>query len=232
LLAWRGWALHDRQSRFGDVLPLAPLPQLAPGAMFERQSPRAEPFVETDDRPGFYFGAEVVLNRKVLLRFTQYDNHADPLSLRDGQHGWSTRFQHVGAQFELPAGIGVVAQRLDGRTAMGPRLTGPRVVDADFDSYFVLLTKLIASHRVSVRYDDFLVADNDHTPHDDNSESGRAWLVGYRYAKSPRLVLNAEWLEIDSERPARAYFAQSPAALERFLQLRVSVLVGRPSRQR
>jgi hypothetical protein len=227
LLVWRGWALHDRQSRLGDVLPLAPLPQLAPGAMFEQQAPRAEPFLETDDRPGYYVGAELALNRKALLTFTQYDNHADPLSLRDGQYGWSTRFDHVGAQFELSRGAGLVTQWLDGRTAMGPRLTGPRVVDADFDAYFVLLTKSIASHRVSLRYDNFSITDRDGTPLDDNSEVGSAWLVGYRYAPSPRLVLDAEWLEVESTRPARAYFGQAPLATERLLQLQVSVRLGR-----
>ena len=227
LLVWRGWSLHDRQSRLGDVLPLPPLPQLGPGAMFEAQAPRAEPFLETDDRLGYYAGAELALNRKALLTFTQYDNHADPLSLRDGQYGWSTRFDHVGAQFELPGGVGLVAQWLDGRTAMGPRLSGPRVVDADFNAYFVLLTKPIASHRVSLRFDDFSITDNDDTPLDDNSESGHGWLVGYRYSSSPRLAVDVEWLEVDSERPARAYFGQSPVSKERLVQLQVSVRLGR-----
>jgi hypothetical protein len=58
LLTWKGWSVHDRQSRFSDDLPLAPLPQIQPGMMFGAQDPYVEPFQEIDDEPGFYVNAE------------------------------------------------------------------------------------------------------------------------------------------------------------------------------
>ena len=38
LLAWRGWALHDRQSGFSDRLPLAQIPAFQPDGLFPQQA--------------------------------------------------------------------------------------------------------------------------------------------------------------------------------------------------
>jgi hypothetical protein len=181
LLSWKGWALHDRQTRLNDVLPLPPLPQVGPSGIFQNQAVRAEPFIETDDRPGYYFGTEFQLRRRALIAVMHYDNHADPMSLRDGQYGWITRFDHVGTQVELPRDSGLVVQWLRGTTAMGPFVNGARVVDVGFDSYFLLLTKRVNQHRMSIRFDDFDVTDRDYIPLDDSSESGHAWTVAYRF---------------------------------------------------
>ena len=53
LLAWKGWSVHDRQSRFSDDLPLPPLPQIQPDGMFSEQDPYVEPFQEIDDEVSY-----------------------------------------------------------------------------------------------------------------------------------------------------------------------------------
>jgi hypothetical protein len=194
--------------------------------MFDKQALRAEPFIETDDRPGFYFGSELKLNRRALVSAMHYDNHADPLSLRDGQYGWRTRFDHIGAQIELPADFGLVAQWMKGITFMGPVVNGARVVDTQFESYFVMLTKRVAKHRVSLRFDDFVVIDRDDIPLDDNGETGRAWTAAYRYDHSERLHVKFEWLQIDSERASGAYLGLPVRGTERLAQLRLYFRLG------
>ena len=51
LLFWRGWSLHDRQSRLNDELLIPPRP-------FTTRPQNLSPFMETDHRPGGYAGLE------------------------------------------------------------------------------------------------------------------------------------------------------------------------------
>ena len=210
LLSWRGWAIHDRQSRLGDGLRLPSLPQLQPGMMFDKQAPATEPFTETDHAPGYYYGVRLQLGHRAIVTALHYDNHADPNSLKDGHYGWTTRFDHIGVQLELPAELGLVMQWMDGTTVMGPAMSPPaaagrRVVDNGFDSAFVLLTRLLNRHRVSLRYDQFAVSDYDQIPLDDNSESGDAITLAWRFEAEPGWLVGMEWLGFDIDRPAWAY---------------------------
>jgi len=223
LLVWKGWSAHDRQSRFGDHLPLPPLPQIQPGMMFEAQEPYVAPFREVDNRPGFYVGGEWRYGDRMLVRALHYDDRADPMALEDGQYAWRTRFDHVGAQLSLPAGFGLVSQWIHGSTVMGPVMNGAHVADAGFDSKFLLLTRSMDKHRLSLRYDNFDVTENDQTPVDDNSEEGIAWTASYRYAHSDRISLAAEWLSIKTHRPAWAYYGL--AATDTETQLRFSLML-------
>lgn len=206
LLAWRGWALHARQSRINDALTLPPVPQIQPGAMFELQAPATEPFAETDHSPGFYYGVDWKVGPRVKLTALHYDNHADPLTIRNGHYGWGTRFDHIGAQIELPASLGLIMQWMDGTTVMGPVMNGAHVVDNGFDAYFALLTKKHRQHRWSLRFDDFGVADYDTTPMDNNSESGDALTASWRYEPDGSWSIGLEWRSLDITRPSFGYF--------------------------
>jgi hypothetical protein len=210
LLSWRGWSMHERQTRLGDSIVLPPVPQIAPDMMFFQQGTTHEPFEETDHRPGYYYGAELHLGRRTLLKALHYDNHADPLSLQEGNYGWTTRFDHLGAQFELPARLGLILQWIDGTTVMGPAMppaaNGRRVVDNGFRSVFALLTRQWNRHRWSLRFDDFRVTDYDGIPLDDNSESGHALTAAWRYDTAGDWSVGVEWQLLDVTRPAFAYF--------------------------
>lgn len=226
LLAWKGWSLHDRQTHLGEELPLAPLPQIQPGAWFEKQAPVAEPFVETDDRLGYYVGASFQQRRRMRIALTHYDNRADPRSVRRGQYGWRTEFDHAGAQFELPLGVGLIMQWFTGSTVMGPAFGGVHVVDVDAEAAFALLTRSWGAHRLSVRRDDFEAVDNDSTPNDANGETGDAWTLAWRYRHSARLSVAAEWLSVHSSRPARAYFGRPTGVDESRLSVGIELAFG------
>lgn len=221
LIAWKGWSVHDRQSRFGDELPLPPLPQIQPDGLFWRQDPFFIPFQENDGDFGWYAGAEWQYQNRFLVRAMRYDNRADPMRVVDRQYAWYTEFNSLGLQADLPGGIGLIAQWLDGETVMGPIVGGAHVVDNAYASWFVLLTKVFGRHRVSVRYDDFAVTEKDRIPLDENAERGRAQAVAYRYQASDRVGVALEWLRIRSDRPAWEYNELATGRTEQQVQLSI-----------
>jgi len=223
LLAWKGWSVHDRQTRFSDDLPLPPLPQIQPGMMFEQQEPYVEPIQEIDNRVGFYLNGEWHFGKKLLVRLMHYDNRADPESIQDGQYGWETKFQHLGLQTTLPADVGLIVQAMIGSTVMGPVMNNEHVIDAEYESQFVLLTRSFGRHRLSARYDHFVVTENDDIPLDDNTENGIAWTANYQYEYSDHVTLAAEWLSIKSRHFAWTYYGLLPTATERQTQLMLKV---------
>jgi len=220
LLAWKGWSMHDRQSRFSDKLPLPPLPQIQPGMMFAAQDPYVEPFREIDNSAGYYVNLEWRMANRVQVRAMYYDNKADPTALVSGQYGWRTKFEHIGVQTTLPGEIGLIAQWMTGSTIMGPDMgAGWHAVDVDYDSYFVLLTRNWGNHRVSARYDNFDITQNDLVPEDNNPEYGLGWTVGYQFTVTENTTLSAEWLSIKTHRCAFEYYNLDPTVTEEQAQL-------------
>jgi hypothetical protein len=223
LLAWKGWSVHDRQTRYSDKLPLPPLPQIQPGMMFAAQDPYVAPLREIDNRAGYYLNAEWRYGKHVLIRAMHFDNRADPVSIISGQYGWTTEFDHIGLQVNLPGDIGLLTQWMSGSTIMGPVMNDAHVVDVEYDSYYLLLTKSFGKHRMSLRYDNFDMTQNDTTPEDDNPEHGLAWTVSYQFGYSDKVKLATEWLSIKTHRYALVYFGLEPTVTERQFQVAVKL---------
>ena len=221
LLAWKGWSAHDRQSRFGDKLPLPPLPQIQPGMMFAAQDPFVAPFREIDNRAGYYVNGEWRLGNRVMVRAMHYDNRADPTSIENGQYAWTTIFEHFGAQLSLPADFGLIAQWMVGSTVMGTVINGARAVDVEYESKYLMLTKSLDQHRLSLRYDNFDVTQNDQIPEDNNPENGHVWTVAYQFDHSKYVSFAAEWLSIKTHHCGWVYYGLDPTNTE--TQLQVSV---------
>lgn len=227
LIAWKGWSVHDRQSRLGDQVPLPPIPMIQPGMWFDEQDPFITPSLEIDDTYGYYMGGEWSFNNRFMMRVTRYDNRTDPFGYEDGQFAWETAFDQLGIKATLPGDVGLIAQWMDGYTVWGRLTNGIYAVDVGFESRFVLLTRSFNRHRISARYDHFEISEKDQNPLDENSENGHVWTVSYRYAISQNLTVAAEWLEIVSDRPAWAYFGLAEEKSERQLQLTLRMRFGR-----
>jgi len=231
LMAWKGWGIHDRQTRWNEQLPLPPLPQLQPGTPIRaNQAPWAEPFIETDHAPGYLASVEWRYAERLSVQVTHYDNRTDPTTVKDGQYGWTTDFDQVALQLSLPWGLGLMAQWMNGYTLMGPFVPAldSRPLENEFEAAYVLLTRIQNGHRLTLRYDDFSVRDDDFLPMDDNNESGDAVTVAYVYDHSPNLQVAFEWLRVDSDRPAREYLGLPSESTETIIQaqLRWRVLGG------
>jgi hypothetical protein len=227
LIAWKGWSIHDRQSRFNDEVPLPPIPRIQPGEWWDEQDPFITPLLEIDEEPGYYVNAEWRYGNRFLLRAMHYDNLADPQGLEDNQFAWWTYFDHVGIQATLPGDVGLLAQWMDGFTAWGRFRNGVYSVDVTFLSHYVLLTRAFDRHRFTARYDHFEMAEADTTPLDENSERGHGWTLSYQYASTDHVTLAAEWIQIFTERPAWAYFDLEERQTETQLQLAIRVRFGR-----
>ncbi|MDH5344276.1 MAG: hypothetical protein OEW59_00810 [Gammaproteobacteria bacterium] len=227
LIAWKGWSVHDRQSRLGDRIPLPPIPLIQPGEWFDDQDPFITPILEIDDTYGYYVSGEWSVNNRFLLRATHYDNRTDPFGYEDGQLAWETAFDQLGVKATLPGGVGLIAQWMDGYTVWGRLTDGVHAVDVEFESYFALLTRSFDRHRVSIRYDDFQITENDQIPLDENAENGHAWTISYHYELNQNIAFAAEWLEIVSNRPAWAYFNLSERKAEQQLQLALRIRFSR-----
>jgi hypothetical protein len=218
LLAWKGWSIHDRQTRYSDELPLPPLPQIQPDMMFAAQDPYVTPLREVDGRTGFYVTADWKYRRTFMLRVGHYDNRANPEKLVSGQYGWTTWFDHVGFQATLPGEVGLIGQWMSGYTVMGPVINGAHAVDVEYESFFLLLTRVFGDHRIAARYDNFDITQNDRTPEDNNPEYGLGWTLSYQYQMSQSVGLVAEWLSIKTHHCGWIYYGLDPTKIERQLQ--------------
>ncbi len=229
LLAWKGWGVHDRQTRWNEQLPLPPTPQLQDGTRLrERQDPWAEPFLEIDHAPGYLAGVQWRYARRASIQLVRYDNQTDPTVSADGQYGWKTYFDQLAVQVSLPWNLGLMAQWMIGNTKMGNYIPvfGSHAVDNDYEARYVLLTRMQNGHRFTARYDEFSVDNLDGLPMDDNDESGNALTLAYIYDYTPNLQLAVEWLQVDSVRPAREYLGLPSSSTETIVraQLRWNLL--------
>lgn len=203
MLGWRGWASHNRQAGVGTEYPIAELPSLNPGRVFEDQERYYSPFVEVDNRPGFYLGGEISRRRDLRVSYLYYDNQADPSALQDGQYGWRTRFQHIGVHWHINSTTELLSQYMTGNTRMGLGPTSQ--VDADFWSGYTMISKRWGPQRLSLRWDRFEVIDQDRTFRDSNGEHGRALNISYSYLWQKRWKITLEATHWRSERRGRHY---------------------------
>lgn len=212
LLAWRGWALQDRQTGYKDKLPLAPIPSIGPdGVVFRRQPFYVEPFREVDGRIGCYGGAAWNNSNSADARILYFDNRGNPIEFDGKQYGWHTRFANAGIHLTLPAHFEILAQYLKGTSRMGP---GNRV-DVEFYGAYLLASVPLGKSRISVRYDDFYVENRDRFHDlDNNDEDGSAWTAAYLFHFSDHFRLAFEWLRVDSTRPFRTTIGEPAHAAE------------------
>jgi hypothetical protein len=219
LLAWRGWALQDRQTGFNDRLPLPPISAITPDGLFPRQPLFVEPFREVDGKPGFYSGVDWT-RRGLELTALYYDNRADPTQFDGVQYGWNTNFIHAGAHANLPWNFEAIAQFMKGSSVMGFN----NMVNIDFYALFVLVTLEHDRHRFTVRLDEFGVDDRDrYQLQDNNDEDGWGLLAAWIIKTKENHRFAVEYLHINSDRPARSRSNLS----DNTLQASYRILFGR-----
>ena len=213
ILAWRGWANSDRQTGIGERLPLADLPNLRPARALAAQDDVYEPFVEIDNRPGFYLGADWHYQRQFKLALHYYDNQADPSAFKDGQYAWKTEFWQAGFSWKPGKRWELFGQYMDGSTKMNNKFDAV-LVDNDFNAFFVALSYRLSHHRLTYRWEQFTVDDNDMTVMDSNNEFGHSATLSYAYYVGKQWKLGVEGIRRSSNTGRRRYFGDPVEATE------------------
>ena len=203
LLAWRGWAIHDRQSKLGERVPMADYPSFQ--GKLDRQPNWVEPFKETDHRLGYYLGGRWSYRGRSDLRVYVYDNRGDGNEVEaSGQYAWETEFISIAWQYRFSESTRLLTQWMDGSTVMGER-----VVDVDFSAYYLLIDHRLGKHRISGRVDDFEVDEQDEYSFDPNDSDGRGLTLSWRYDLQPGVQLGVEYMNLRSNNENRALWGWS-----------------------
>lgn len=216
LLAWHGWTSSSRQTVWGEKRKIPPLEARKPGYKLAPQAAESDPFLELDDRPGYHLQTQVRWARKGEVSLGYYDNNAQTNIVVNGQYTWRTRFYYAGARWLLPNKLELSAQYMTGDTLMND-VYGNAVVDNDYSSAYIMLSKRWNKHRLTGRLEEFSVTDKDQTVGDNNDEYGKAATLNYTYRYSKPVFLSVEHNWINSDRPGRVYSGQPVSREERQL---------------
>ncbi len=204
--------MDDFKSGLNERMPLPPTTSFGPSADFPDQAEWIKPFQEIDSRWGYYAALTWERPGELTVRALHYNNRANPSAFSGGQYAWHTHFSSLGGSFRLPMEITLISQCLRGETYMGE---APEVVNVSFSSWFLMLSKQIGRHRITVRHDQFGVKDIADIEYGDH---GRAWTLAYALDVRKRQRLMIELLDIESDHPQRDDLGLSPHAHEQLLQ--------------
>jgi hypothetical protein len=214
LLAWRGWSISDRIAGRFDTVKLPDLPVYRADGPIPRQSRDIHPYREVDGKLGYYAGANLNVGTRLELAALHYDNLGDPLTVKDWQYSWRTRFDHVSAVWRPQGQWELAMQAMRGDTLMGPN-----AVALDFQSWYALASHPLGPGTAALRYDRFRTREHDILSADPNNENGYGVALAYDWPLSDSLSLMTEALLVRSDRSARRLLAEQPMQTERSLTM-------------
>ena len=216
LLAFRGWALHDKKATgFG----LEPLPPLNP-FMTDVQASRTRPLIEIDARPGYYGRIEAQLAAPVEIAGFYYDNRGDPEAVTaELQWGWRTRFWNFGARIEPVPATRILAQAMIGTTEMGIENSDGYWVDTRFHSAFLRVSHEVGRSTLSGRIELFGTRERGRKMVRSKSEEGWAATAAISRILSPNIRMIGEVTHVSSERGERTRLNLRPKQHQTLVQL-------------
>ena len=202
LLAWRGWAMHDRLTVLGETLPLPPLSSLVgdSGAFGIQRPSGTKTFgTDLDNRPGYAARSGLFWGEDGELTLSWSDNRGDR-----GFHGWDyawhTLTRQLGVTVPVADHLVLLGEVLDGSTGMG-LLSGPHV-QMGFTSWYLMGSLPMGNWRFSTRFESFETRDRDGLEGVDlNDEDGQSWTFALFWKPQAQLRVGLEWLDMDLERP-------------------------------
>lgn len=201
MLAWRGWAVHDKQSVLNETILFDTYPSIGPGSRLDKQAAWVEPSREIDGRVGFYVGGEWNYKGKSRVRYFYYDNNGDvdAPGAEGGQFAWKTRYHSIAWQYRFNKAWRLLAQTMHGDTEMWRN-----AVKLDFSASYVMLNYSKQAHRVSLRFDRFETVDRDGWMTDINDGDGHGITFAYKYRLDEHWQFGAEYVHLDTFRANRA----------------------------
>ena len=213
MLAFRGWALHDRWTTLNASIQL-------PDDLTPYKGPRDHPhiyvFQELDGRPGLYAGVEYGARDGARVRALWYNNFADTRAETSGAAAWKTRFVALGAQAPLHWSLTLTTQFMSGNTTVFASDFG-NAVSVDFRSAYAMLERPVGPVDVAARIDWF--ENNDQGRGVRWDEDGHALTGAVVWRPAPAHRLAAEVLRIESFREDRVFLNLPRSATETQVQL-------------
>jgi hypothetical protein len=218
LLAFRGWALHDRTTLAFHRQPLPPMDEEQLGY----QAPFTHPLLDIHDgfahRPGYY--AKLVWQPPIPVRVElfRYDNRADPEDFNmTPEWGWRTRFNQLAGAAELGGDTELKVQAMSGRTKMGFPEGERRWVDARFRSAFALITHRFGPFGIAGRIEGFGVRDRGSVWGREYDDGGWSAMIAGKRDFGPFTAL-VELLHVSSKRDDRDGIGLQPRQEQTQLQ--------------
>ncbi len=220
MLAFRGWAMHDRVAL---AFRKQPLPEL--NEFIEYVQPRfSHPIIDMDGgvlrRPGYYAKLAWDLPVPVRIEALHYDNNANPEAVNaDLEWGWRTKFNNVGVVADFAPGWQLRAQAMSGTTLMGFPEGGVIWVDTRFRAVYGMVTRSFDKGSISARVDVFDARNRGSTLVSDDDEDGWAATIAARRKLGDHFTLLAEALHVESTRGARSREGIDPKQKQNQFQL-------------
>jgi hypothetical protein len=205
VLAWRGFANHQRLSVLGETLPLLPLPSLSASNQFASQrNDGSQPFgPDLDDRIGYLVRAKH-RHEHGQLSLTLVDNRGDRL-LHDGdEYAWKTRFLIAGFQQRLNDDWTLLGETLHGRTQMG--FPPGANVDFAFNASYLTIAREQGLWTQALRIEHFHINERDQSIGELNIQNGNVVALSVLRNQGD-WRFGAEVLHGDIARPGNAEFA-------------------------
>lgn len=216
LLAARGWSLSDLTSGIGsrvrepDVYAVdseLPVPR------------RFDPFLENDDRTGWYAGGSWHASGRGGITLLRYDNEADPSTFSGGAspvYSWRTKFWSLAAEADV-GDIVFLGQALDGSTEIVPSPFFSTTTD--FRAAYVLAGWNTGVVRPTLRVDVFSTEQLPASIENRVREHGNAITFALNWRPLDWLRLTGEALRIYSSRNERIEEGISPQQTDNQLQV-------------
>lgn len=201
LIAWRGWAVGNRLSVYGEVVPLPPLFSLRDPRIFAEQRPDGTKSFgrDLDGRTGYGGRIRWQSPGRAVLQYAHADNRGDRL-LHRGDYAWNTRFNVISGEIGSTDSTIFASEYAVGTTGMG---IAPRpFVRAHFSTAYILVSHVIGRDRFSARFDTFQTEDRDRTIAESNTEHGRAWTLAWMHDIGKHLRTAVELTNVTGRRLA------------------------------
>jgi hypothetical protein len=208
-LADTGFTITDWQSSlFGNVG--------RPGGV----TPENQEYQQSDHRAGTYLGLDVHYLDRITVQGLHYDNHANPEAFDavTGDIAWETRFDTAGVRAENDSGWTAIVQWMAGETAIEPEGSG--LLQWDFVTRYVLVSKRNGHNTFSARFDDFKVSPEEAALGGYGAEAGHAVTLDYRFEPNTQWRFTLEWVQVRlSQANPQILEGAMPFATESLLQL-------------
>ena len=206
ILAFRGWALHNRRTLAFNHQPLPPFEPEDEAYQAHFTHPLLDVGSGFADRPGYY--AKLVWQPPIPVRVElfRYDNRADPEVVNeDLEWGWRTQFNNIGIAAEIE-GTQLRAQAITGRTRMGyeEQPSGRHWIDMRFRSAFLLVTRPVGKVGLAARIEAFETRHRGSWWDEEYDEDGWAATIAGKREWGPFTGL-VELIHVSSASPAREH---------------------------